>query len=466
MSRVPPGAPILTAAQMRAAEQAVFDAGVSQFDLMERAGIAVAREVMRFVQGRPVLVLAGPGNNGGDGYVVARHLREQGVDVAVAALGGSKAGAAAEMRALWEGAVVSLREAEVRPVLVDGLFGTGMTRPLDTGIADELRRLVAGAAITVAIDLPSGVDTDSGALLGAAGADVTVALGALKPAHVLIPAAGFCGTVFLADIGISASASGSTLARPRLAAPPLDSHKYSRGLVLVVEGVMPGAARLAARAALVGGAGYVILAGSGEARQGPDAIVHRRAVDAVALRELLADERIAAVVVGPGLGRDAHAEALLAACIDAPHALVLDGDALSLAGHAIGERLADRTAPAWLTPHAGEFGRMFASGDDKIRATRAAAAAVGAHIVHKGPDTVIAAPGGEVRISLAPSSWLSTAGTGDVLAGLLGARVATGCGHPAEAAVWLHGRAARIAGASFAADGLISYIPQAVAECL
>ena len=130
----------------------------------------------------PVLVLAGPGNNGGDGYVVARHLREQGVDVAVAALGGSKAGAAAEMRALWEGAVVSLREAEVRPVLVDGLFGTGMTRPLDTGIADELRRLVAGAAITVAIDLPSGVDTDSGALLGAAGADVTVALGALKPA--------------------------------------------------------------------------------------------------------------------------------------------------------------------------------------------------------------------------------------------------------------------------------------------
>lgn len=270
------------------------------------------------------------------------------------------------------------------------------------------------------------------------------------------------------------SASRSTRAgapprAPSLAAPGVESHKYTRGLVAVVEGAMPGAARLAARAAMAGGAGYVILAGAEPEGRGPDALVRRRIEDGDALAEFLADERIGAIVVGPGLGRERRAEGLLKAAFAAPHPLVLDGDALTLLGRSAGRWLQGRAVPTWLTPHAGEFERMFGEGESgKIERTRAAAAETGATVIHKGADTVIASPGGEIRVLAGASSWLSTAGTGDVLAGLLAAQVAAGRTGAAagEAAVWLHGRAAQLAGPAFIADSLVGHLPGAIAECL
>lgn len=462
-----PGAPILTAAEMRAAEEAVFRRE-PQEDVMERAGAAVAREAARFAHGRRILVLAGPGNNGGDAYVAARLLKQSGHDVAVAASAEPGTAVARAMHDRWGGPVASLYEAKPRPVLVDGLFGTGMTRPLERGIAPVFAELVAAADFTLSIDLPSGIATDSGADLGAPrGISATLALAALKPAHVLDAGLERCGHVLLADIGIPVAPRWRTLARPKLAAPGPRAHKYSRGLVVVVEGAMPGAARLAARAAMAGGAGYVILAGAEPDAGGPDALVRHRIAHETDLAELLGEERIGAVVIGPGLGRDRRAEGLLKAALASSLPLVLDGDALSLLGKSAAAWLQRRTAPAWLTPHSGEFDRMFEGEGSKIDRTLAAAAAARATLLHKGADTVIASPKGEVRILAGASSWLSTAGTGDVLAGLLGAQVARGAKERAgEAAAWLHARAAQLAGPAFIADALVGHVPGAIAECL
>lgn len=458
------GLPIVTAAAMRRAEDAVFAAGVSQAELMECAGAAVAREAARFAMGRPVLVLAGPGNNGGDAWVAARLLVRSGHDVMVAALSEAKEGAAAAMRAQWTGMVIDLADAPARPIVVDGLFGTGLTRPLAADVASHLQRLVTAAHFTLAIDLPSGMDTDLGRDLGAAGATVTLALGALKPAHLLGKGLDRCGHVLLDDIGIPITTGWRTVAMPRLSAPGPHSQKYTRGLVAVLEGRMAGAARLASNAALHGGAGYVVLIGD-ENGQGPNAIVHRPITE---FDTLLNDERTGAIVIGPGLGRDGDVSASLDAAIASARPLVLDGDALSLIGRDVG-RLRGRAGPTCLTPHSGEFDRLFGEGKgSKIDRTLAAAADTGAVIVHKGADTVIATPEGDVRVYAGGSPWLSTAGTGDVLAGLLGARLAGGVAPlaAAEAAVWLHGRAAQLAGPAFAADDLIPCLPRAIAECL
>ncbi len=466
---IPAGAPIVTAAQMRAAEDAVFRTGVSQAALMERAGEAVAREAARFAMGRPILVLAGPGNNGGDAYVAARLLHAAGHDVALVATGAPKPGAAAEMHARWHGPTSSLYAARPRPVLIDGLFGTGMARPLERGLAAVFADLASHADFTLAIDLPSGIDTDSGDDLGAPrGINATVALGALKSAHLIGAGLERSGHVILADIGIPVETRWRTVARPSLATPGIHSHKYTRGLVAVIEGVMPGAARLSARAAMAGGAGYVVLAGGEPWGAGPDALVRREVGTSEDLAEFLGWDRIDAIVLGPGLGRDRRAEAFLRTAFAAPKPLVLDGDALSLLGTGAARWLQSRTAPTWLTPHSGEFDRMFAGQGSKIDRTLAAAAETGATIVHKGPDTVIASPKGDVRILSGASPWLSTAGTGDVLAGILGAQVAQGGKGvaPAEAAVWLHARAAGLAGAAFIADRLIDPLAEAITECL
>jgi hydroxyethylthiazole kinase-like uncharacterized protein yjeF len=450
---------------MRAAEQRCVDGGIDQATLMERASLAVAREVARLSAGQPVLVLAGPGNNGGDAYGVALLLNGWGHDVSVAGLGRPSSGAAADNAARWDGPVQTLEDAVPRPILVDGLFGTGMTRPLDGSVAAQLARLVAAACVSVAIDLPSGIETNSGADLGAAdGITATVALGALKPAHLLGPGMAKCGHVLLADIGVPAASTSHSIGRPKLRAPAVDAHKYDRGLVIVVGGGMAGASHLAARAALHGGAGYVILAAPDAPTCGPDAIVHRRVQDGETLARLLADERIRAVVIGPGLGRGDAAADLLDVAIQCDRDLVVDGDALSLLAAHGAARLAARTAATLLTPHGGEFSRMFKPAGDKIEATLAAAKAARATVLHKGPDTVIAWPDGRVIVASAASSWLSTAGSGDVLAGLVAARHAAGGG--ADEAVWLHARAARLAGPAFAADDLIARIPAAVGECL
>lgn len=244
--------------------------------------------------------------------------------------------------------------------------------------------------------------------------------------------------------------------RPRLAPPPREAHKYSRGMVAVVAGAMPGAAMLAARAAMHGGAGYVLLAGRDPPGGRPDALVRRRLDD---LAGLLADERIGALVLGPGLGDEPE---WLEAALASDRALVLDGDALTIA-------IRPRAAPTILTPHGGEFARMFGQGEgEKLARTQAASDRLGAVVIHKGAETIVAAPDGRIAVNEDAPSWLSTAGAGDVLAGLVGARLASGRA-PFEAgceAAWLHARVAELAGPAFIADDLIPLIPRAIAECL
>jgi len=468
MRRVPPGAPILTADAMRRAEAAAFARGVSQSELMARAGLAVAREVHRFARRRAVLVLAGPGNNGGDAYVAARLLSEWGHDVMVAALGKPGVGAAAEARAEWTGATVSLAEASGRAVLVDGLFGTGLTRPVEGDIAARVEPLRESADMVVAIDLPSGIDSDRGVAPGyAVRADVTVALGALKPCHLLSESAAASGHVVVADLGIAVASEWRTLARPERLRPEHDAHKFTRGLALVVGGSMAGASRLAASVALRAGAGYVVLATADGERGSDSAIVARRISEATDLQAFIDERRPNALCIGPGLGREARASEVIDAGLAADMALVLDGDALSVLGHNAARRVSERSAPTILTPHGGEFKRMFgASAASKIDRTLDAARESGAIIVHKGSDTVMAHPDGRVIVSATAPATLATAGSGDVLAGLITGRLATG-GDPwaaVAAAAWLHMRAAELAGPGLVADDLIAHSAAAMQE--
>jgi hydroxyethylthiazole kinase-like uncharacterized protein yjeF len=418
--------PILTAAEMRAAEEAAIAAGTSVETLMERAGLAAAEAIWRYAGPLPALVLCGPGNNGGDGQVIARALRARGMDVRVGTLGDPD----------WEPA----------PLLIDALFGTGLSRPLDPAIARRLLGAAAAARVRVAIDLPSGAATDDGRILSPLpDFDLTITFQALKPSHLLQPAARHMGRLVVADIGIRATSDLIEIGRPALPPPGPDDHKYRRGYVAVLAGVMPGASALTAAAALRSGAGYVRLIGPCAAGM-PSAVVQGPGDP----EELLADERIGAVAVGPGLGRGAEANRLLDLALASGRPLVLDADALT------GERI---PANAILTPHEGEFARLFpALAGSKVEKARAAAAASGAVIVYKGADTVVAAPDGRAAIAPPAPAWLATAGTGDVLAGIIAAMRASGL-EPFEAActgVWRHGRAAEKAGPGMIADDLIA----------
>lgn len=446
------GQPILTAAEMRAAEEHAIAAESSVEALMERAGAGIADAVRRLAAASPVLILCGPGNNGGDGYVAARVLKANGVAVRVAASGEPGSEVAIVARQRWTMPVESIGTAHGAPVVVDALFGTGLSRPLDDPLQDALARLIGDARLSFAVDLPSGVATDDGALFGAVPTfDITLALGAAKPAHLLQPAASRCGAVRLIDIGLGdVPGRCRVMARPGLAPPPVDAHKYSRGLVVVIGGAMPGASALAAEAAMRAGAGYVLL--FGESGNGPHALVHK-SWSADALRAAIDGKKAVSIVVGPGLGRDKDAVAKLDAAIATDRPLVVDGDAIHLLDDDRLDALRSRRGGAVLTPHAGEFKAAFGdSAGSKIDAARQAAAGSGATVVFKGPDTVIATPTGDVTVASAASSWLSTAGTGDVLAGAIGAMVATG--HPPEAAVWMHTEAACRLGGAFIADDL------------
>lgn len=437
--------PIQTAAEMRAAEERTIAAGTAVQLLMDRAGLGVAEAVRRYAGPMPALVLCGPGNNGGDGYVAARYLRERGVDVRVAALGEPKPGAAADAAGAWEGPVESVYDATPAPLLIDALFGTGLTRGLQPELAARLHDLCAQARVRVAVDLPSGVQTDTGAVLSPVpDFDLTVTFAPLKPAHLLQPAAANCGRVVTVDIGVDAGSSLSSLGRPMLRKPGPDDHKYTRGYVAVVAGEMPGAAALAATAALGAGAGYVRLIAP-EPLRVAHAIVQSRDPEV-----LVADPRIGAVVVGPGLGRSETARRLLQSALSAGRPMVLDGDALHLVSGGLAGHI--------LTPHEGEFRAMFPrlGQPSKVERARAASAETGAVVVYKGADTVIAAPDGQAVIAAEGSSWLSTAGTGDVLAGAIGAMLSRGLTpfEAAQAGVWLHGAAAGRLGAAFTADDL------------
>ena len=457
------GQPILTAAEMRAAEAAAIDQGATVDSLMARAGHAVAAVVLRLASGSPVLVLCGPGNNGGDGYVVAAALAAAGLPVRVAATGAPASDAAKNARAGWTGPVETLADVAPAPILVDALFGTGLSRSLDAAVSQALARCVAAARLSIAVDLPSGVATDDGAIFGAVPTfNLTLTLGAAKPSHLLQPAASRCGHVRILDIGIAARSRVQVLGRPALPRPGPDAHKYSRGMVAIIGGAMPGAAELAAEAVLRSGAGYVLLFAGGGA-QAPHAIVRKPFSP-----EALNDKRIGALVIGPGLGRDAEAEAQLDHALGSPGPLVIDGDALHLLDDARLATVRERDAAVIMTPHSGEFDAVFGKGSaSKIDRARAAAQRAGAAIIFKGADTVIASPQGLVRIAEAGNPWLSTAGTGDVLAGAIGAVLAAEPDAPFEAAcagVWLHAEAARRLGAAFIADDLAKALTAARAS--
>ncbi|MBB6190121.1 hydroxyethylthiazole kinase-like uncharacterized protein yjeF [Sphingobium wenxiniae] len=461
------GAPVLTAAAMRAAEQAAIASGVPEYDLMERAGATAAEIVWRAGGSRDTLVLCGPGNNGGDGFVIARILRAKGVPVRVAALGESGTASSLRARARWDGPVEALHQAKPAAQLVDALFGTGLTRGLADAVAASLERLVGRANHRYAVDLPSGVETDSGRLLSPVPRfGVCIALGALKPAHLLYPAADRFERLVSVDIGIAPSSPLHSLAPPHLDAPASDAHKYSRGLVAVIGGGMAGAGLLASRAAARSGAGAVRRIVPDADGRGPDAIITSAAMKVADVAKALEDKRLSAVLAGPGLGRDDGAWERLEAVLESEHRLVLDADALTLLADKGPDQL---PAGAILTPHEGEFARLF--GDvpgSKIDKALAAAQRSRCVLVYKGADTVIAAPDGKAAVASRGSFWLSTAGTGDVLAGLAAGRFAV-TGDPFRAAceaVWLHGEAARQAGAAFIADDLIERLPAAIARRL
>lgn len=469
-----PGLP--TCAEMAAIDEAAARAGVPGLRLMENAGAAVARHLGARFARRPVAVLCGPGNNGGDGFVVARHLFDAGWKVRVGLLGEREAlrGDAARMAALCPVEIETIAPdmLEHATLVVDALFGAGLSRPLD-GVALALVRALAHRKTpVVAIDVPSGVSGDTGEVLGGvAQAALTVTFHLRKPGHLLLPGRALCGEVVVADIGIPADvapalstfANSPALWERDLPRPAIGGHKYDRGHVLIAGGAeLVGAARLASEACLRAGAGLVTLAAPAEAVP-----IHRLAAPAaVMVRDLadfdglLADKRRNAVLLGPGNGADAACRARVESVRTLRRVCVLDADALAvLAPFDI--RL---TAEFVLTPHDGEFARMFpdlARGDRLSRA-RAAAARSGAIVLLKGADTVVAHPDGRAAIADNAPPWLATAGAGDVLAGAIAALLAQGMLPflAASAAVWLHGRAAATLGPGLIADDL----PRAIAR--
>lgn len=488
----------LTVAGMRAVERAAMDAGAATgADLMERAGRAVvgAMRLWRpglFAPGRRVAVLCGPGANGGDGYVVARRLREAGLAVRVHALDASRepTGDAGDMRRRWA-ALGPTRPLEAcagdADATVDALFGAGLSRPLPEAAARALA--VAGGAV-VSVDGPSGLCLDTGLARGAAArAALTVTFHRAKAGHLVADGPEFCGRLRVADIGLEpfAAAAGGAALRLAPAPAPLDkagaAHKHAHGHVLALAGgpARGGAARLAARAALRVGAGLATVGAPGAAlienAARLDAVMTRRVDGPQDFAAALVEGRVAAVVVGPGLGLDARGRALLAAALASPARLTLDADALTLLAEMEdwpGRLRAGPGARAVLTPHMGEFARLFpdlaagAANPDlggRPSAARAAAARCGGVVLLKGRDTLIAAPDGRLALHAAvgdrAAPQLATAGSGDVLAGLICGLAARGLA-PFEAAcagAWLHVEAALALGPGLTADDLPEALP-------
>lgn len=488
-----------SAAEMRDADAREIAAGTSGSELMQRAGRAVAERAASMVGSeRPIVVLCGPGNNGGDGFVAAQILKAGGRAVAVAclvdraALSGD-AGMAADG---WDGGVRAPAEIDLAGagLVVDALFGTGLTRDVAGEAAALVARLDACPCPILSVDVPSGIDSDTGLVRGVAvRATHTVALAARKPGHLLYPGRAHAGRLEVAEIGIGRDRLLAAGTKVVTNAPPLwsqmllppraDGHKYDRGHAVVLSGgpAHTGAARLAARGALRAGAGLVTLVTSARAlgvnAAHLTAIMLQVADEPDELSDLLTDERFNAVALGPALGIGATTRAWVEAVLEADRGTVLDADALtSFSGEA--EQLAGflrgREAPAVLTPHEGEFKRLLdgrgeTSGEAReiaaeparlVRARRAAAF-FGAVMVLKGPDTIVASPDGRVAINENGSPHLATAGSGDVLGGTIAGLLARGLPgfEAAAASVWIHADAARRFGAGLVAEDLPELYP-------
>jgi hydroxyethylthiazole kinase-like uncharacterized protein yjeF len=465
---------LLTPDESARADALAIAAGVPVARLMAAAGRAVALAARRRFRPVPTLVLAGPGNNGGDGYVAARLLEQAGWPVAVAALAPPLPGsAAAEAADRWRGPYrpFAPEEAGRAALLIDAVFGAGLSRPVEGRVAATL---AAARGPVLAVDMPSGVDGATGAVRGfAPQAALTVTFFRRKPGHLLLPGRALCGKVVLADIGLPEAVLAAIAPRCwhnlpglwRLPAIAAEAHKYGRGHVTVLAGAgMTGAARLVSAGARRGGAGLLTLVAPDRAaadvlRAGaPGAIVTEAALD-----DLLADARRQVWVIGPGLAPEGGTLDRLRRVAGAGRAVVADAGALAaaagdpqvLAGCAV------------LTPHAGEFARLFGpEGGDRLGAARRAAALTGAVVLLKGPDTVVAAPDGRAAINDHAPPWLATGGTGDVLAGLVAALLAGGMApfEAACAAAWLQGEAAWRCGEGLLAEDLAPALPAAMAR--
>ncbi len=483
---------LLTTAEMAEADRLTIAGGTPGIDLMENAGRAVADAVSAVLQGRRVVIVAGPGNNGGDGFVAARHLAERGYLVRVSFVGDRKRlqGDAALAAERWSGPVeeaspVSLTDCDI---VVDALFGAGLDREVE-GLPRAMIKAMNGAGVPlIAVDLPSGVNGTTGGVMGiAVNANNTVTFFRRKPGHLLLPGRLHCGSVEVADIGIPASVLEQikplTFAnRPRLwghlfPMPAAGGHKYSRGHAVVVSGGLSttGAARLAARAALRAGAGLTTIASPREAlsvNAASSLAVMVRPVDgAVELAEFLADRRRNAVVLGPGGGVGQTMRDQVQAALASTAAVVLDADALTSfaeAPAALASAIAKRAGlDVVLTPHEGEFSRLFKAIDNdphvhaKLEKARLAARTSGAIVLLKGADTVVAAPDGRTSITDNAPPTLATAGSGDVLSGMIAGLLAQGMPafEAASAAVWLHGEAAAEFGPGLIAEDLPEVLP-------
>ena len=474
---------LLTADETRAAEVFARRKGISGAIMMENAGVSAAEVIRKRFPPGETLVLCGPGNNGGDGFVIARELRRSGWRVRVAHDAKKHLPADADaMAQLWKGKNFSLESLDTLPrrprLVVDALFGTGLTREIGGVHARTIETITSWQVPVVAVDMPSGIDSNSGAVHGAAlKADVTVSFFRGRPGQYLFPGRRFCGEVIVCDIGIPDDALDAMdescrvfLNRPdawREHLPRLEetSHKYRRGHVVVRGGGLThaGASRLAARAALHCGAGMVTLACSPSAllaHASKETSVIVTSVDADGLESLASERKVRAMVLGPGNGVGEETRKFVLRALRLPIALVLDADALSSFAGCI-EKLSDTIAKhngsVVLTPHSGEFERLFGKiGSDKLSATRSAAKRIGAVVAHKGADTVVADTDGRAMIADNAPYPLSTAGSGDVLAGMLGGLLATGMPafYAAGCAVWMHGQTAQSFGRGLTAEDL------------
>ena len=479
---------LLTPSEMAEADRLTIGSGTPGIDLMERAGRAVADAVTRqFPRGAPpVAIVAGPGNNGGDGFVAARILADRGFPVRVLLAGDRDRlrGDAAAAADRWKGPTepASSQGLEGAGAIVDALFGAGLDRPIEGSARQLIEAINVAAVPVIAVDLPSGIHGASGAVMDAAvKATRTVTFFRRKPGHLLLPGRSHCGPVEVADIGIGDGvldfikprifANGPSLWSSGFPIPRIDGHKYSRGHAVVLSGgeSFTGAARLAARGALRAGAGLVTIASPPDALAVNAAaslsVMVRRVDGASELAALLADRRLNVIAMGPGAGVGPALREKAFAALAAPCAVVLDADALTSFAEIPQELFSQiKTAQSAtiLTPHDGEFARLFGRveqiSEDSTKYDRArnASAVSGATIILKGADTVVAAPDGRASIGENAPPWLATAGAGDVLAGIVAGLLAQGMPgfEAASAAVWLHGDAANAVGPGLIAEDL------------
>jgi hydroxyethylthiazole kinase-like uncharacterized protein yjeF len=462
---------------MAAADRAAVAAGTPASTLMERAGAAVADAVARRFAPRPTVVLAGPGNNGGDGYVAARRLRDLGWPVRVEALGPPRGAEAQAAARAWAGPTSNLAQSGGgSDLVIDALFGAGLDRPLGGEVTRLALALERSGASVAAIDTPSGLAGDTGQALGGVSfrAELTVTFHRRKPAHVLQPGRSLCGEVIVADIGLTDARAtlfenGPGLWLARFPWPGVATHKHTRGRLIVISGEAwsTGAARLAARAGLRIGAGLVTLVSPPEAL-----MINAAHLEAVMLRAFETDLDVEAAgadadcaVIGPAAGVTDATLTNVMALARTGAALVIDADALSVFRDDPAElfRVLDRDDV--LTPHQGEFERVFPgllkASPERITATRAAAARAQAVVLLKGSDTVIAAPDGRAAVNMNGTPWLATAGSGDVLAGLIGGLIAQGMEsfEAACAGVWIHAACAEAFGPGLISEDLPGLVP-------